>query len=134
MGYQLGKKVTDEGIWKEFDGAKFKIARAGSVEYMRAKEKLERPYRKKIEKGTLSVDVSRDINLKALAQTILIGWDGVNDEAGEAIPYDEELGVQALTDDPDLLEFVMDVSLDNENFAIERKKAIAKKSSKPSAG
>ena len=134
MGYQLGKKVTDEGVWKEYSGAELKIARAGSVEFMRAKEKLERPYRKKIEKGALSIDVSRELNLKALAQTILVDWKGVEDEDGKAVPYSEEIGIQAMSDDPDMLEFVMDVALDNENFSIAREKTLAKKSSKPSGG
>jgi len=134
MTYQLGQKVSDEGIWKDFSGARLKIGRAGSVEFLRAVESLEKPYRKKIARDSLSVTVKRDLNLRALARAVLLDWDGVLDSEGKTIAYTEDLGTSALGNDPDLLEFVMDISLDNENFAIERVTDIAKKSSKRSTG
>lgn len=134
MAYQLGKKVNDEGIWENYSGARLKIARAGSVEFLKAQEELEKPYRKKIDKGTLGAKAKRDLNLRGLARAILVDWDGVEDEEGNAVAYTEDLGVSALRDDPDLLEFVTEIALDNENYAVEKVAEIAKKSSKRSTG
>lgn len=128
--YTLGKKVNDDGVWKDFSGARLLIGRAGNVDFLKAQDSFERPYKKKIDKGTLSIAIKRDINLKALARAILLDWEGVVGEDGKPVPYSEELGATALADDPDLLEFVTDVALDNENFAVETVESIAKKSMK----
>ena len=126
--YTLGKKINDEGVWKDYSGARLKIGRAGSVEFLKAQEALERPYRKKIDRGTLSATVKRDINIRALARAILLDWDGVQDGEGNQVAYVEDIGVEALLNDPDLLEFVMDIAMDNANFAVEQEQAIVKKS------
>ncbi len=134
MSYQLGKKVNDEGVWKEFSGARLKIARAGNVEFLKGQEDLEKPYRKKLDRGTLGAKIKRDINLRGIARGILIDWDGVVDEEGKSVTYTEDLGVEILLNDPDILEFILDISLDNDNYIIERVTKISKKSSRQSTG
>ena len=132
--YTLGKKINDEGVWKDYSGARLKIGRAGSVEFLKAQEALERPYRKKIDRGTLSATVKRDINIRALARAILLDWDGVQDGEGNQVAYVEDIGVEALLNDPDLLEFIMDIAMDNANFAVEQEQSIVKKSKPPKIG
>ena len=125
--YKIGKKLTDDGIWKDYCGAKLKIGRAGSTEFLKAQEAAERPYRKKIDKGTLSSTIKREINLKALAESILLDWKDVADEDGKAVKYTTELGFEALEADGELLEFVMDIALENDNFRNEQIEKDAKK-------
>ena len=132
--YKLGKKLIDDGVWVSYSGVKLKIGRAGSTEWLKAQEDLERPFKKKIEKGTLSATVKRDLNVRNLARTILLDWDGVIDENDKPVAYNEEIGTQALLDDPDLLEFVMDTALDNDNFRTEQVDKTAKKSLASSTG
>ena len=131
---QLGQKLIDDGVWKTYSGARIKIGRAGSTEWLREQENLERPYKKKIEKGTLSAVVKRDLNVRNLARTILLDWDGVLGEDEKPVSYTEELGFQLLSENPEFLEFVMDVALDNDNFKSEQENKIAKKSAKLSSG
>ena len=131
---QLGQKLIDDGVWKTYSGARIKIGRAGSTEWLREQENLERPYKKKIEKGTLSAVVKRDLNVRNLARTILLDWDGVLGEGEKPVSYTEELGFQLLSENPEFLEFVMDVALDNDNFKSEQENKIAKKSAKLSSG
>jgi hypothetical protein len=69
-----------------------------------------------------------------LARTILLDWDGVLGEDDKPVAYTEELGFQLLSENPEFLEFVMDVALDNDNFKNEQEKKIAKKSAKLSSG
>jgi hypothetical protein len=134
MAYTIGKKLTDDGVWLVYSGAKLKIGRAGSTEWLKAQEDLERPFKKRIEKGTLSATIKRDINIRNVARTILLDWDGVQDEDGKKVAYTEEIGFTALQDDPDLLEFVLDSALDNDNFRVKENEKVAKKSQNLSSG
>ena len=115
------KKYSDDGVWKEYEGARLKIGRTASSDYMSATEALDRPYKRQIDKGTLSAKKRRDLNIRAIARAVLVDWDGVG-EAGEALPYSEELGVKALSNDPDLLEFVIDISIENSNYVARAEK------------
>ena len=134
MALEIGKKkFSDDGIWCDFGGSRLKIGRAGSVEFLKAQEALERPHRKKLDRGTLGAVKKRELNLRALARAILLDWDGVELD-GAAVPYSEEMGVKLLGNDPDTLEFVMDTALDNDNFQTEREQKIAKKSKLRKAG
>ncbi len=128
MSYIVGKKVTDDGVWKDFRGAKLLIGRAGSVEFLQAQERHEKPYKKKISRDTLSAKKAREINIATAAEAILLDWKQVVGEDGKAIVYTAEIGAEALANDPDMLEFIVDVSIDNDNFAVEVENEIVKKS------
>lgn len=126
--YQIGKKFEDDGIWADYEGSSLKIGRAGSDAHLKAQEENETPYRKKIDRGTLKASVRRKLNLMTLSQSILQDWKGVAGEDGKEVAYTPELGFEALSNDPDLLEFVVDTATENENYAVERVAKIAKKS------
>ena len=132
--YIIGKKLTDEGKWFEYKGAKLLIGRAGSNEFLQALEHFEKPFKKKIARDALGKLKSREINVRALARAVLLGWENVADQEGNEVPYSEDLGYEALRADPDMLEFVMDMALDNENFAAAEEAEVAKKSSKAKSG
>jgi hypothetical protein len=131
--YQIGKKIDDEGVWRSYQGARLLIGRAGSNDFLKAQETLERPHRKKLDKGTLSSTIKRDLNIRAIARAILLDWDGVGD-GDKLIAYTEELGYTQLGNDPDMLEFIIDISIDNANYEIKQVEKIAKKSSPQSSG
>lgn len=134
MAYTIGKKLRDDGIWRDFNGAQLLIGRAGSTDFLQCKDELERPYRKRIDRGTLSASKQRELNTKAIAKSILLDWKNVEDESGNAVPYDDDIGYTALSNDPDLLEFVIDVSVDNDNYALAQETKTAKKSQPPKSG
>ena len=128
MTFDINKKqYSDDGIWVEYEGVRLKIGRAQSVEFLTATDNLERPHKRKIDKGTLSAKVKRDLNIRAIARAILMDWDGAVAD-GKPIAYSEEAGVTALKNMPDLLEFVIDTSIENSNFQNEVEENIVKKS------
>ena len=134
MALDIGKKkYSDDSIWVEYEGVRLKIGRAQSTDFLSATESLERPHKRKIDKGTLSAKIRRDLNIRAIARAVLTDWDGVTDD-GVAVPYSEELGCKALSYDPDLLEFIIDTSIENSNFAVEVEEKIVKKSVKKIVG
>jgi hypothetical protein len=131
---QLGQKLIDDGVWRTYNGVRVKIGRAGTTEWLREQENLERPYRKKIEKGTLSAVIKRDLYMRNLARTILLDWDGVLGEDGKPVAYTEELAFQLLSEQPEFLDFVGEVALEIDNFKNEQEKKTVKKSAKLSSG
>lgn len=135
MAYTVGpKKVNDDFTKSTYtsngEEMVLHIRRSGSPDWLKAQEKLERPHRKAINRDKLPTKTRREINLRALAQTVLVGWEGVVDEDGNDVKYGEEIGFLALKNDPELLEHVIDFSGDIDNFRTEAVKREAKKSLK----
>ena len=135
---KIGKKYRDDGVWVTYttdDGsAELLIARAGNDDFLRAQEQLERPYRKKIARDALSAVTRREISIRAVAEAILLDWRGIAYGDDNEQPYSPEIGYSALLDDPDMLEFVIETSINNDNYLLQREDAISKKSTKPSNG
>lgn len=94
------------GAWFDGDnGQRFLVARQDNANYMRARERLRRPHRKKFEQGK-GDEVAFEIALRATAEAILLGWEGVKNVDGDAVPYTPELGYQALEESPEFREMI----------------------------
>jgi hypothetical protein len=122
--YVIGKKFSEEGVWKEYNGMKLFIAQSGNRQFRATLERLRRPYRRKIERGTLNQDVSDKLVLQAIAEGIILDWKGVVDVDGKDVSYDSEIVAKQLEDDPELLEFVMEVAADNDQYRLEEKEIV----------
>jgi len=130
MAFTIGtvdKAKQAEGVWEEFEGSEFLIAYAQNPTFLREKDKLERPFKRQIQQGKLSPEESKRIMCKALAHGVLLDWKGVTDGTKE-IPYDAEIAAQELQDNPELLEFVVNVSADVANYKREEVERKARKS------
>lgn len=117
----IDSSKKSEGTWVEFQGAMFLIAHASRLSFQRELAKLQQPYIRKIEKGTMDPEVSLDIVSKALAKHILLDWKDVGSQ-GEELKYTPELGERVLKMNDELREFVSSASSDIDNF---RREAIA---------
>lgn len=132
MAMQLGKKILDDAQETKYTNALNEtctlfIARAGSTEYLKVAQKVERPFKKLIEKDRISIEKRRELNIRILAESILKGWKDVVDSEGNEIEYTVDLGIDALNNDSDMMEFIMDYAIDSNNF-INQEVEIAKKS------
>ena len=107
----------EEGIWSpEFNGAEFKVAYAGNVRFARIKDRIEKPHRRQIEKGTVDPKDQRSWMIQSLAEGILMDWRGVTNSSGQEVPYSVKAGIAALTNDEELRDFVMTFSMDLANY------------------
>lgn len=104
------------GTWAEYNGGEFLIAHAGSLRFQRALSRLQKPHRRKMEKGEMDPADSRKLLIQALAEAILLDWKGVKNSAGEDVAYSVKSAITALTNDPAFREFVMEFSAEMENF------------------
>lgn len=80
--------AAEEGTWVEVgEGFRIKLARSGNSRAQDMLEKLLKPHRFALQNNTIHIDVLKEINNKVLAQTVILGWDGLMDDEGKAIPF-----------------------------------------------
>ena len=130
----IGQEVSDEAVWLDFDdNISLLIGRAGSVNYLKAKERLEKPFRKQIDRGKFPAEKRQNMELEAIANSILLDWKGIEQD-GEPFPFTVENAVMAMKKYPAFFSFVVDASIDDDNFEVKRTEAIVKKLPKRSTG
>jgi hypothetical protein len=104
--FRTDATIEREGLILDLgDSGKFKIARAGGAndKYQQKLFQLLRPHRRAMQLGTLDPKVDRAIAVEAFVDAILLGWEGVTDENGEALAYSRAAAMKLFTDLPDLL-------------------------------
>lgn len=119
MTYKIPEQPNvklDAGNWAEYQGARFLIAHAGNDRFQRRMQALNKPFRRKAERGEMDPVDQKRILTQALGEGVLLGWEGVQDAKGEAVPYSSKVAIQMLTNDPALRDFVMEYSMDLQNF------------------
>lgn len=111
--------AAQEGVWVEFEGgARLLVARMPNPAYERAMRRLGRPYRREFraarfqpEKLEGNPELIR-VQKQAVAETVLLGWEGIENEDGSPLPYTPEKGLELFLDPAyDILwRFVVDVA------------------------
>jgi len=105
-----------EGVWYDIaEGLRMKIARIGNPLYQKRFQALSKPYRRSIRRGTLSDDVAEKLLVQCLSETIVLDWEGVEDE-GMEIPYSKDAAVTLLTKYPELRNYINDIANELEGF------------------
>lgn len=100
----------NQGVWRDLgNGAKLLLARLGNAEFSKMFAELTQPY---AETGTkVPVEVQKDISVKCLARTVLLGWEGIYDGEDE-LEYSYDNAVRVLTEVKDFRELVMKLAGD----------------------
>lgn len=70
-----------------FEKVEWLVAPLNNDLHQKKLERLLRPHKKKIRKGTLSLDLNKEIGAKAMGGAILIGWRS-KDGQGEPLEFD----------------------------------------------
>lgn len=129
MAFNIDSSSSDkinDGVWASFGGSQFLIRHSSNFKFQKAFGRLQLPYRKKIDKGNLDPETSLEILSEALAIGILIDWKDVVDNSGEKIPYSREMAIKALSNNPDLREFVEEFSSEIDNFKEDEREDLGK--------
>ena len=109
----------ENGVWTDFSGSQLCIANTGNMAYQRELSRLQQPYRKKVERGTLDPKTTKHILCKAIADAVLMDWKGVIDGKGKEVKFSKEVAYNALSNSEDLRDFVIDYATNYENYKIE---------------
>ena len=105
-----------EGVWYDIaEGLRMRIARIGNPNYQKRFQILSKPYRRSIRRGTLSDDVAEKLLVQCMSETIVLDWEGVEDE-GKEIPYSKDAAVDLLTKYPELRGYINDIANELEGF------------------
>jgi hypothetical protein len=110
-------KKEQDGVWIDLgDGGSMKIARMGNPDYIKEFQKITKPHRQAIRRGTLSEEVSQDLLVQAMAKHILLDWKGLKYNDGADIPYSVEEAKKMLSSLKDFRDYVTEMANAAENF------------------
>lgn len=116
------KTKEQEGVWHDLgDDLRMKIARIGNPNYQKRFQALSKPHRRAIRRGTLSDDVAEKLMIQCLAETIVLDWEGL-EENGEPVPYSMDEAIRILTDYPELRNYINDIANELEGYQEEENK------------
>lgn len=117
-----------EGIWVTYKaGVRFRVARAGNPNFLRASDRLEAPFRKQAARGKLSSEKQLEIQCQSMAEGILLDWEGLATEDGP-LPYSAEMAAAVLRWETEIRDFVFEIATNQENFRRQEISETAKKS------
>lgn len=108
--FKTDKSVEQEGVVLEYgktdDGKiiSIRIARAGgaNLRYTKLLEVAIKPYRRQLQNETLDNNVAESITQLVYAQSIVLGWENVEDAEGKPMEFTVDNCIKLFKDLPDL--------------------------------
>lgn len=110
------------GVWLDFPGDRaFLVFRAGGSNeaYGRKFQHLIKPYRRQLDKGTISKEVSDNILRHVYAETVIKDWRGIKDDKGKPVPYSVENCIEFLKAFPELFNDIQSLAGELATFNME---------------
>lgn len=107
----------------------FELARAGAEnkKFGTKLNALMKPYKYAMQKGTMKDEQAERILCQALADTVIVDWEGVTDREGNPLEYSAEAAAKLLQELPSLRQLIQDEASDVANFiASDRKERAGK--------
>ena len=125
------KKLEKEGVWHEIGGGvKIKVARIGTFEYANTLRNLTAPHRslttRASEEGEIDahlISLMKRIEAKAMAEHVLVDWDGfteTDDPDSPKVPYSQEKAEEYLLASDDFRTLVVNIAKQASNFKASR--------------
>jgi hypothetical protein len=107
----LSTLITDtgkenNGVTVELGGAKFVIASVTSERYKKALKKYLSPVQNQLALDLLQEGDAEVLMIKAMAEGLIISWDGLSEDGVTPLPYSVENAVKALTASRPLRNFI----------------------------
>lgn len=97
---------------------KITVARAGGANARFEKRMVEitKPHRRSIQTGIIDKKTADGLLAQVYAETVVLGWEGLTDENGQALPFSKENAQKLLLDLPDLFLLIRTTSEDQTLF------------------
>lgn len=132
--FKTDSKLEKEGVLLEYgQNSKGKsicirIARANSSNdaYVKRMEAKVKPHRRQIQNETIERALLVGILREVFAETVVLGWENVEDENGKDMPFTKDNCIKLFTDLPDLFEDVQEQAQKAALFRAEIREADAK--------
>jgi len=106
----------------------FRIARAGgsNQKYLKLLESRTKPYRRQLQNDSLDLKVAEKIFLEVFVDSVLLGWENVEDAAGVPLAFTRDNAIKVFTDLPDLYNDLREQAAKSSLFRAEIKEVDAK--------
>lgn len=116
--FAIDKNLSEEGIWVDIsDDARIKVASVKTDRYKRRLAELSAPYRHMITTRTEAAQKKiSEITARAIADVIIINWEGIQNNDGEEIPYSRDTAYKLLKDYPAFADMVYAIASDDAVF------------------
>lgn len=96
--FKTDRQRENQGVWVDIgDGARLLIARLNNERYKQEFLAQTKPFRTQVRTGTLSEEIAERILRTCYARTVLMGWEGLQDEEGNDIPHSVEKAEELLS-------------------------------------
>lgn len=126
-------KDCQNALWMPYDDAEFLVNSFANLEFQRHYEKAQQPYRKQIEKRTLSNEKSLKLMAQSMARHIVLDWKDVFKDDGTPLNYTVERAEQLILNSSPFRDALIEFCSDNENFTTEAEKTLGN-DSRPTQG
>lgn len=124
--YGTSAALETEGVWVNLGGkARVKVARVGHPENRKLIQRLMKPHRVLLRNGNLPDDIMEKITIEAMAATVLLDWEGI-EEDGKAVPYTRENVTRLLADYKDFRDQIAEFATNIATFQAEQEEAAVK--------
>ena len=90
---------VEKGVWVDWlEDIKLCIASTNKRAYKQARQRLLKPYMRKIRSGAISNDKILDIVKPAFARHVLVDWKNIEGEDGKPVQYSPEKALEFFND------------------------------------
>lgn len=115
-------KKVENGVLVDYAaGIKLRIASSDNLQYKNYRDRLLKPHTRRIRSKSITSSEILDIIKPAAAKHLLVGWENIEDENGQPIPYSEAKAFEFFQDPTlsDLYSFVTETAGEAEVFRLE---------------
>ena len=104
--------ILEYGVTDDNRPIRIRIARAGggNARFAKLLEQKLKPHRRQIQNESLDESVASSILREVYAETVILGWENVQDKDGKDLPFNKENCLQLLTDLPELFSDIREQS------------------------
>ncbi|UTC29074.1 hypothetical protein MARCHEWKA_05650 [Brevundimonas phage vB_BpoS-Marchewka] len=116
--FASNKESEEHGRWVELgSGTAFKIRAFGAKVVSDLRDDLMKPYAQLVRVGSkIPEDKNEEIGLRVLAGAVIADWKNVKNAAGDIVPYTADEAYAILKALPKMANFVIQFSLEAQNF------------------
>lgn len=125
--FETDPNLENDGIWVDYGEFRVKVAYAGAQNknFSKYAEAKLKPYRRAMDAGTLSPDLSRSLMVDIYSHAVIRGWetkvgdvfvDGIESKTGDIIPFNVKNVLETLTALPALFLDIQEMAGKIANF------------------
>lgn len=116
--FETDPTLEEKGVGLKFGPSTFFVRRAGGANraFDTAFEEKTRAMSSRLQLSALSAEQSDDILREVYFDTVMIGWDGVTNRAGEVLEFNKANFVQVMKDLPVVWRSLRTEAANHENF------------------